>query len=84
MAAVCNGQGTDHCCYIGGVCPHLEEGTVPGRRWACGLRRELGSWDRVHVDARYQIVRDRLGDDFQCGDYPQRDITCGACGLTGG
>jgi hypothetical protein len=32
---------------------YLEQDTVSGRHWVCGLRRELGSWDAVHTDARY-------------------------------
>lgn len=54
MARVCHGNGVDHCCYLqGNVCPFLEENTIPGRRWVCGLLRELGSWDAVHADPRY-------------------------------
>jgi len=51
---VCTGNGADHCCWWEGkVCVFLEENTMADRRWVCGLRRELGSWDKVHVDARY-------------------------------
>jgi hypothetical protein len=54
-APACHGNGDTHCCYVAGqVCRFLEENTVPGRRWACGLRRTLGSWAAVHADAGYQ------------------------------
>ena len=74
--ATCNGNGDDHCCYLGeaGTCRHLEENTVPGRRWACGLYRELGSWEAVHADDRYPAVRRHLtaaGITVGCGDWPQ-------------
>jgi hypothetical protein len=89
MEGACSGRATDHCCYLGGgvTCRHLEQGTVPGRRWACALRRELGSWKAVHVDARYRPVReawDRGGIMVDCGDWPPAGVECGACGVTGG
>ena len=89
MAAVCSGQGTDHCCYLGaaGVCRHLEQNTVSGRRWACGLRRELGSWDKVHGNKRYlndvKPVLTEIGVTVDCGDWPPPGETCGTCGVTG-
>lgn len=53
----CHGNGREHCCYFQGeACVYVEENTVPGRRWACGLLRELGSWDGVLIDERY--IRD--------------------------
>jgi hypothetical protein len=69
----CHGNQPQHCCWVAGeVCPFLEEGTVPGRRWACGLRRELGSWDAVHADARYiahvQVEWDKVGIE-SCGAW---------------
>ena len=73
----CHGNGPDHCCYInGGVCQFLEEDTVPGRRWVCGLYRELGDWAAVHSDPRYQAapIADwftRTHPGYGCGDYPQ-------------
>lgn len=72
----CHGLGEEHCCYLDGeVCPFLEEGTVPGRRWACGLYRELGSWDAVHNSATYRDtvapVVLRLAN-ANCGDWPQK------------
>jgi hypothetical protein len=71
----CHGNG-DHCCYLEGQrCPFLEENTIPGRRWVCGLRRELSSWDAVHRDPRYltvvkPVLKAKGGCD--CGDFPQR------------
>lgn len=84
----CSGNGMDHCCYlIGRVCPHLEEATVPGRHWVCGLYRELGSWDAVEADARYlrdvQPMWDIKHPGFGCGDWPQNmpeKTICSGCG----
>jgi hypothetical protein len=73
----CHGNLDDHCCYIRGeVCLYLEEGTVEGRRWSCGLFRELGSWDAVHRDARYKgsAIAAWFTQNFPgygCGDWPQ-------------
>lgn len=69
----CHGNQIDHCCYVRGVrCPFLEEDTVVGRRWVCGLRRELGSWDAVHADRRYlehvQPAWDEVGIE-SCGAW---------------
>lgn len=71
--SICHGNGADHCCYVNGaVCPFLEVDTVPGRKWACGLLRELGDWDKVHNDPRYlEHVRPvwyAAGVD-DCGDF---------------
>lgn len=68
----CHGN-SDHCCWVDGApCPHLEEGTVPGRRWACGLFRKLGDWGTVHESEDYlRDVRphwDRAGV-IDCGDW---------------
>jgi len=73
---ICHGNGPDHCCSLGqyGVCQYLEENTVEGRRWACGLLRELGAWSRVHVDGRYlRDVKPKLDElgVVDCGDWPQ-------------
>lgn len=86
MAATCAGLTEDHCCYLGrhGVCPYLEEGTIPGRRWACGLRRELGSWDAVHADDRYLTTVRPCWDEVgmvDCGDWPPPEVPCGTCGV---
>lgn len=72
----CHGNADFHCCWIGGVvCPFLEEGTVPGRRWACGIYRRAGSWDTVYRSLAYRRnVKPMLsaaGLDFDCGDWPQ-------------
>ena len=65
----------------GKVCPHLEENTEPGFRWSCGLRHELGSWDRVVEDPRYKAVPgahfDTLG--INCKDWPAPK-GCRQCG----
>lgn len=72
MSLYCHGSGESHCCWVEGkVCVFLEENTVPGRRWACGLRRELGDWELVHKDPRYQPIHEvwaKLGTQ-DCGDY---------------
>lgn len=69
----CHGNGAEHCCWIDGEqCRFLETDTVPGRHWVCGLRRELGSWDRVHLDERYlRTVRPTLArvGQVDCGDF---------------
>lgn len=73
MSNYCHGNGPDHCCYVNGqVCPFLEENTVPGRRWACGLYRQLGDWNLVHTDPRYLAVVKPVWDEFgvaDCGDF---------------
>ena len=80
---------SEHCCWLGdrGVCPHLEEGTVPGRRWACGLLRRLGSWEDVHASPEYvRDVRpawDERGYTVDCGTWPPPGETCAACGQVG-
>ena len=54
----CTGEGAagDHCCYWGGQpCPHLVE-NVAGRRYACGIRVELGSWTAVSASSTYKPV----------------------------
>ena len=72
MSDYCHGNGEDHCCYLGtaGVCEYIEEYTVEGRRWACGLYRELGSWDVVHDDPRYQPIKEILSEwGYLCGTW---------------
>ena len=57
MPLLCHGNCADHCCYFRNVvCPFLEENTVDGRRWICGLFRELGDWDLVLKDKRYKAT----------------------------
>jgi len=86
--AVCRGNADDHCCYFGDVCQHLEENTVPGRRWACGLLRSFGSWDAVYESEEWQAVYQKsqehgMREDFRCGDWPYRGETCATCGVKG-
>jgi hypothetical protein len=67
---VCSGAGDaagSHCCYQSGqVCKFLEVDTVPGRKFACGLRRELSTWAKVNVDPRYQAI----GEHWESGGQP--------------
>ena len=54
----CVGEGVDgdHCCYVAGtVCPHLRE-NVAGRRFACGLMLEHGSWAKVVKSEGYREI----------------------------
>lgn len=54
----CTGLGADgdHCCYQAGQrCPHLRE-NEGGRRYACGLMLELGSWEAMNADPRYEPI----------------------------
>lgn len=69
----CPGDREDHCCYVNGEpCRYLEENTLPDRRWVCGLRRALGSWEAVHADPGYiehvQSVWDEVGIE-SCGAW---------------
>jgi hypothetical protein len=81
----CLGNSADHCCYLAGKpCTFLEENTVEGRRWACGLRRELGDWDAVLASDRYKEtvapVFEHLG--MNCRDWPDGPGDgCGTCGI---
>ena len=82
----CEGNAADHCCYVGGEpCPFLEENTVEGRRWACGLYRELGNWDAVLASGGYQKhvapTFDPIG--INCRDYPAKGVFCGTCEVRG-
>ena len=85
----CPGNTEDHCCYISGQrCHFLEEDTVPGRRWACGLYRELGGWQAVYVDPRYlQTVKPHwMGtalEEYDCGQWPPPGLICPVCGGVG-
>lgn len=87
----CHGNGAVHCCYIpgtgiadpaglgGSVCWFLEQNTVPGRKWVCGLRRSLGSWAKVHRNAQYkaqvQPVLDARGTAL-CGTWSPPGQCC--------
>lgn len=81
----CAGNANDHCCYIAGKpCKYVEENTVKGRRWACGLRRELGDWDLVLEDPRYKKdVAPVLAQwGYNCRDWPDSHpgMKCSDCG----
>jgi hypothetical protein len=73
----CHGNSPTHCCWIGGqVCPHLEEDTVEGRRWACGLYRRYESWDAVYDSPEYAATDAAVSfavnhPGYGCGDWPQ-------------
>jgi len=76
----------DHCCWLKGkVCEFLEENSQEGFRWTCGLRRELGDWDKVLEDERYKEnvapILEPIG--INCRDWPTKHCKqCGA-GLDG-
>lgn len=76
----CHGNQSDHCCYVNGQrCIYLEENTIPGRRWVCGLRRELGSWEAVHAHPGYienvQSEWDKVGIE-SCGSWGPSTNQC--------
>jgi len=83
----CLGRNLDmHCCWTGGIaCEFLEENTEPGFRWTCGLRRELGDWDKVLADPRYLNGPGAfLGPkDINCKDWPDetKGQRCKGCGV---
>lgn len=85
----CFGNGEDHCCYVNGVaCPHLEEFTVPDRRWACGLFRRLQDWDLVIASDSYQQDVAPYFGDMNCKDWPdgvgRNRGVCEICGVNSG
>jgi hypothetical protein len=86
MPKQCHRNLNDHCCHLlvegkSYPCPFLEKSTEEGFVWTCGLRKELGNWDLVHSDPRYQEHvqpfwdehRDRI-NQHSCGTY-----TCENC-----
>lgn len=76
----------EHCCWVDGkVCLYLEEDTEKGFRWTCGLRRELGSWEKVLADARYQrdVQPKFRATGMNCMDWPSKNAG-GPCKLCGG
>lgn len=82
--AVCSGSGPAHCCWVNGeLCPYLVVDQHPTRKFACGLRWELGSWEAVYADPRYQrdirAAFDSWAPDWpDCGDWwPSRGVCCG-------
>ncbi len=81
----CSGNSETHCCWLEGKeCRFLEENTLPDRRWVCGLRRELGDWDKVLASSRYKKhVAPRLElFGYTCKDWPDKTKGqyCGDCG----
>ena len=96
MKTGCTGNLDDHCCYLGhrgedrfgrqSVCPFLEENTVAGRRWSCGLYNKLGSWDKVHRSRDYKQTVQPMYDEMgggSCGDWPPQGQVCAVCGNDG-
>jgi len=84
----CSGNAEGHCCWFGEVCKHLEENTVPGRRWACGLFRKYGSWGAVYETAEWQEVYKTaiscgLREGYRCGEWPYPGEKCHECGGIG-
>jgi hypothetical protein len=83
---ICEGNIEDHCCWVAGeVCEFLQENTVPGRRWACGLLVKYGDWESVYIATEYDSVRTKFmdikfDDDMRCGDWPALGVKCNACG----
>jgi len=85
--AICSGNKESHCCYIDGrVCKYLEENTVEGRRWACGIRKDYSSWREVYEDDRYtndvKPILDYIGI-VDCGEWPRKNEICAICGVKG-
>lgn len=84
------GTGSDHCCHLGeaGACPYVEASAEPGFNWRCSLRAELGSWEAVYADPRYQAeVKPQLiaigYPDTDCGSWPLPGMECKTCGQVG-
>ena len=80
IAECTGGSVEEHCCWYTNSegekenCQWLERGTN-GRNWSCGLRAELGSWERVYEDIRYiesRVVREVVEQypGYGCGDWP--------------
>ena len=81
----CAGNSEDHCCYLDGKpCKYIEKDTVEGRKWACGLRRELGDWDLVLVSEEYKkdVEPHFEPQGINCRDWPEANAAyCGECGV---
>ena len=71
------GIGDTHGGWVSGtVCGFLIE-NHEGRRFACSLRAELGSWDKVHADPRYAPLAIHFADIGLCGGWqPEADTCC--------
>ena len=82
---ICQATVDNHCCWLPGAserCEHFDPALTDGY---CSLRAELGSWQKVHIDARYAPQREafeRFGSAL-CGDFPAPGRTCGTCGVIG-
>lgn len=81
----CHGNADTHCCWLGGVeCDYVEERSMPDRRWACGLMRELKDWDKVLASKEYrEHVAPKLEPiGINCKDWPDKPkiYRCRACG----
>lgn len=79
------GNQEDHCCYFGDPCEFLEKNTMPDRIWACGLRRQYGSWDAVYESPEFSIVlanaiRMGLPNTYKCHEWPLVGYKCETCG----
>jgi hypothetical protein len=84
---VCSGNEDDHCCYLdGNVCVYLEENTVQGRRWACGIRKKYSSWEETYKDSEYiqfiLPILSKIGIS-NCGDWPRKGEICIICNVRG-
>lgn len=87
----CLGNGQDHCCYIKGrSCPLLitdyTDENGHHRKWACSLRAELGNWDAVLADPRWQAVtKNAWREGLNCRDWPDGEGpnrgVCKECGV---
>ena len=79
----CDGNSDEHCCWVDGQeCLYVEENTVEGRRWSCGLRRELGNWDDVLASDRYQenVAVHFEPKGIDCKSWPPAHRKCTDCG----
>ncbi len=82
IPTTCTGRGDTqgpaipHCCVLGGtVCDYLVE-NVDGRRYACGLFVELGSWDAVEADPRYIPIAIYFESPTMCRNWQPRPGEC--------
>lgn len=82
MSSACTGRGSpdgDHCCYQNGQrCPHLREHTA-GRRYACGLMVQYGTWEKVNRSPEYQPIGDHwltVGRPFNYCELFQPEGVC--------
>ena len=79
-----------HCCYIKGEeCPLLiknyTDETGYFRKRACGLRAELGDWNKVLADPRYiNTTKGAWASGVNCRDWPDggqwKGKGCSVCG----